>query len=255
MQSDVGESYQQVRLYLDQGRQVLFSGTPCQVDGLYRYLGEHPERLITCDVACSGVGSPGVWEKFVRSMAYIKQQKPLSVDFRGKLNGESTRRFHVTFENGGQYDAPLLRSEVGRGLARGIFLRPACHTCGYTSTDRTGDLTLCDMTGGAITPEEKRLGVSLLLINTAKGAQMFDSLPLHCRRCGLAEAVAADRALRSPTPVSVDRSRFFDALEQEPFRQVCARFLSALQPREAAGKPLKELLGNVRLPFGKRKQK
>ena len=46
-----------------------------------------------------------------------------------------------------------------------------------------------------------------------------------------------------------------DALEQEPFRQVCARFLSALQPREAAGKPLKELLGNVRLPFGKRKQK
>ena len=255
VQSDVGESYQQVRLYLDQGRQVLFSGTPCQVDGLYRYLGEHPERLITCDVACSGVGSPGVWEKFVRSMAYIKQQKPLSVDFRGKLNGESTRRFHVTFENGGQYDAPLLRSEVGRGLARGIFLRPACHTCGYTSTDRTGDLTLCDMTGGAITPEEKRLGVSLLLINTAKGAQMFDSLPLHRRRCGLAEAVAADRALRSPTPVSVDRSRFFDALEQEPFRQVCARFLSALQPREAAGKPLKELLGNVRLPFGKRKQK
>ena len=255
VQSDVGESYQQVRLYLDQGRQVLFSGTPCQVDGLYRYLGEHPERLITCDVACSGVGSPGVWEKFVRSMAYIKQQKPLSVDFRGKLNGESTRRFHVTFENGGQYDAPLLRSEVGRGLARGMFLRPACHTCGYTSTDRTGDLTLCDMTGGAITPEEKRLGVSLLLINTAKGAQMFDSLPLHRRRCGLAEAVAADRALRSPTPVSVDRSRFFDALEQEPFRQVCARFLSALQPREAAGKPLKELLGNVRLPFGKRKQK
>ena len=112
-----------------------------------------------------------------------------------------------------------------------------------------------NMTGGAITPEEKRLGVSLLLINTAKGAQMFDSLPLHRRRCSLAEAVAADRALRSPTPVSVDRSRFFDALEQEPFRQVCARFLSALQPREAAGKPLKELLGNVRLPFGKRKQK
>lgn len=111
------------------------------------------------------------------------------------------------------------------------------------------------MTGGAITPEEKRLGVSLLLINTAKGAQMFDSLPLHRRRCSLAEAVAADRALRSPTPVSVDRSRFFDALEREPFRQVCARFLSALQPREAAGKPLKELLGNVRLPFGKRKQK
>ena len=58
VQSDTGDAYQQVRLYLDQGRQVLFSGTPCQVDGLYRYLGEHPERLLTCDVACGGVCSP-----------------------------------------------------------------------------------------------------------------------------------------------------------------------------------------------------
>ena len=255
VQSDVGESYQQVRLYLDQGRQVLFSGTPCQVDGLYRYLGEHPERLITCDVACGGVCSPGVWERFVRSMAYVKQQKPLSVSFCGKLSGESRRRFRVTFENGGRYDAPLLHSELGRGISRGLFLRPACHTCGYTSTDRTGDLTLCNMTGDTLAPEEKRLGMSLLLVNSAKGAQVFDSLDLHRRRCDLAEAVAADRALRSPTPVSVDRSRFFDALENEPFRQVCARFLSALQPRETAGKPLKDLLHGIRLPFGKGKNK
>ena len=48
-----------VRHYLDQGRRVLFSGTPCQVDGLYHFLGEHPERLLTCDVVCSGVSSPG----------------------------------------------------------------------------------------------------------------------------------------------------------------------------------------------------
>ena len=208
VQSDVGESYQQARLYLDQGRQVLFSGTPCQVDGLYRYL------------ACSGVCSPGIWEKLVRSMAYVKQQRPLTVDFCGKLSGDSVRRFHVSFENGGQYDAPLLRSELGRGITRGLFLRPACHTCGYTST--------------------------------AKGAQIFDSLPLHRRRFDLAEAVAADQALRSPAPVSVDRTKFFDALEQEPFRQVCARFLSLMQPRARAARPLKELL---HIPFKKRKDK
>ena len=255
VQSDIGESYQQVRLYLDQGRQVLFSGTPCQVDGLYRFLGEHPERLLTCDVACSGVCSPGVWEKFVRSMAYVKQQKPLSVDFCGKLSGESGRRFRVTFDRGGQYDAPLLRSELGRGITRGIFLRPACYACTYTSTDRVGDLTLCDMTGGSISSEEKRLGISLLLINTAKGAQVFDSLPLHRRRCALSEAVSVDRALRSPRPVAVERTRFFDALEHQPFRQVCARFLSAVQPREKSGKPLKELLQAFPRPFGKGKAK
>ena len=118
-----------------------------------------------------------------------------------------------------------------------------------------GDLTLCDMTGGSISSEEKRLGISLLLINTAKGAQVFDSLPLHRRRCALSEAVSVDRALRSPRPVAVERTRFFDALEHQPFRQVCARFLSAVQPREKSGKPLKELLQAFPRPFGKGKTK
>ena len=69
VQSDLGDSFRRVRHYLDQGRRVLFSGTPCQVDGLYHFLGEHPERLLTCDVVCSGVSSPGVWSQLVRSMA------------------------------------------------------------------------------------------------------------------------------------------------------------------------------------------
>ena len=252
IQSDMGESYQQVRLYLDQGRQVLFSGTPCQVDGLYRYLGEHPERLLTCDVVCGGVCSPGVWEKLVRSMAYVKQSRPLRVTFSGKLAGDSQRRFRVEFEGGGHYDAPLTKSELGRGITRGLFMRPACHACPYTSTDRPGDVTLGVLKSESLSQEERRLGVSLLLINTAKGAQVFDTLPLQWKRCDLKEAVAADAALRTPAAVSPDRARFFEALEHEPFRQVCGRFLSLLQPREkAAGKPLKELL---RLPWKREKK-
>lgn len=242
VQSDVGETYQQVRLYLDQGRQVLFSGTPCQVDGLYRFLGEHPERLLTCDVVCGGVCSPGIWDKLVKSMAYIKQHRPLSVDFRAKLPGELHRRFRVEFEGGGRYDAPLTKSELGRGMARGLFMRPACHTCPYTSIDRPGDLTLGVLKSEEASAEERRLGISMLLINTAKGAQVFDTLPLQRRRCCLGDAVAADTALRTPFPVSPDRSRFFDALEKEPFRQVCARFLSAMQTRERSpARPLREL--------------
>jgi ferredoxin len=85
VQSDIGDSFQRVRHYLDRDRHVLFTGTPCQVDGLYRYLGEHPEKLLTCDILCSGAPSPGVWANLVRSMAYIKQKKPVAVQFCGKL--------------------------------------------------------------------------------------------------------------------------------------------------------------------------
>ena len=138
IQSDMGESYQQVRLYLDQGRQVLFSGTPCQVDGLYHYLGEHPERLLTCDVVCSGVSSPGVWSQLVRSMAYIKRRPPVAVSFCGKLPGEKERRFHVRFDGGAQYDAPFGKSDFGRGLRQRLFLR-----CSPRSADARGLAPRC----------------------------------------------------------------------------------------------------------------
>lgn len=253
IQSDVGETYQQVRLYLDQGRQVLFSGTPCQVDGLYRFLGEHPERLVTCDVVCGGVCSPGLWDKLIQSMAYVKQRRPVSVDFRGKLPGEVQRRFRVEFEGGGHYDAPLAKSELGRGMARGLVMRPACHTCTYTSVDRPGDVTLGTLKAASLPVEEQRKGVDLLLINTAKGAQIFDTLPLRRCRFDLKDAVAADTSLRTPFPMSPDRSRFFDALEKEPFRQVCSRFLSVIQAREKQpARPLKELL---HLPLKGKKEK
>ncbi len=229
VQSDTGDAYQQVRLYLDQGRQVLFSGTPCQVDGLYRYLGEHPERLLTCDVACGGVCSPGVWAQLVKSMAYVKQHRPTAVEFCGKLTGDRERRFRVKFEGGGRYDAPMGKCELGRGIARRLFMRPACHRCAYATTDHPGDVTLGDFSGGSFAPEEKKSGVSMLLINTAKGAQVFDMLPLERQHRTLEEAEACCAALREPPMAPAEREKFFHAMEQLPFQQVRARFLSALQ--------------------------
>ena len=229
VQSDTGDAYQQVRLYLDQGRQVLFSGTPCQVDGLYRYLGEHPERLLTCDVACRGVCSPGVWARLLKSMAYVKQHRPTAVEFSGKLDGDRERRFRVEFEGGGRYDAPLGKCELGRGISRRLFLRPACHSCAYATADRPGDLTLADFGSGSFAPEEKKKGVSMLLINTAKGAQVFDVLPLEREHRTLEEAVASCAALREPLKAPAEREQFFRAMEQMPFQQVRSRFLSVMQ--------------------------
>ena len=215
VQSDTGDAYQQVRLYLDQGRQVLFSGTPCQ--------------LLTCDVACGGVCSPGVWAQLVKSMAYVKQHRPTEVEFCGKLTGDRERRFRVKFEGGGRYDAPMGKCELGRGIARRLFMRPACHRCAYATTDRPGDVTLGDFSGGSFAPEEKKSGVSMLLINTVKGAQVFDMLPLERQHRTLEEAEACCAALREPPMAPAEREKFFHAMEQLPFQQVRARFLSALQ--------------------------
>ncbi|MBQ1459552.1 MAG: Coenzyme F420 hydrogenase/dehydrogenase, beta subunit C-terminal domain [Oscillospiraceae bacterium] len=230
IQSEIGNSYDRVRRYLERGRRVLFSGTPCQVDGLYRYLGEYPENLLTVDVLCRGVSSPGVWAHLVRSMAYVKRKRPVAVSFYSKLSGVRDRRFRVRFEDGSHFDAPYDKSELGRGHRRGLFLRTACHTCPYATTDRPGDLTLGQFRGlpKDFYPHEQKQGISLLLVNTAKGAQTVDVLPLKKELRTLAEAMVANPALSTPIPAPAERTAFFNAFAQQPFQQVRNRFLAPL---------------------------
>ncbi len=234
IQSDIGDSYCRVRRYLEQGRRVLFTGTPCQVDGLYRFLGEYPENLLTADVLCRGVSSPGVWERLVHSIAYVKRKKPVSVLFYSKLSGTKDRRFRVLFEDGSQFDAPYDKSELGRGHRRGLFLRSSCHSCPYISTDRPGDLSLGQFKGlpKDYFPEEQKAGISLLLVNTARGAQAVDVLPLKKERRTLSEAVAGNPALSDPVPAPVERNAFFNAFAQQPFQQVRNRFLAPFAYQE-----------------------
>ena len=230
IQSEIGDAYARVRYHLDRGRQVLFTGTPCQVDGLYRYLGEHPENLLTADVLCRGVLSPGVWDQLVRSMAYVKRRRPVGVDFSARQKGERERHFRVTFEDGSVFDAPYGKSELGRGHRRGLFLRRACHTCPYTSVNRPGDLSLGTYQGlpKDFYPEEQKNGVCLLLVNSAKGARTLDVLPLKKEARTLAEAVAGNPALSAPVEAPAERAEFFAAFAQQSFQQVRSRFLAPL---------------------------
>ena len=256
IQSDMGDTCRRVRESLDRGQRVLFSGTPCQVDGLYRYLGEYPDNLLTVDVLCRGVSSPGVWEKLVRSMAYVKRKRPTGVQFYSKVAGARGRWFRVTFDDGSSFDAPYDKSELGRGHRRGLILRPACHTCPYTSADRPGDLSLGQFKGlpKDFCPEEQKKGVSLLLVNTARGAQVLDVLPLHKERRTLAEAAAANGALTGPVDSPAERSEFFDAFARQPFQQVRNRFLSSLAYQARGVGRVAEKIKNkeITLPWKKR---
>ncbi|MBQ2061788.1 MAG: Coenzyme F420 hydrogenase/dehydrogenase, beta subunit C-terminal domain [Oscillospiraceae bacterium] len=254
VQSDMGDAFRRVREYLDRGQRVLFSGTPCQVDGLYRYLGEYPDNLITVDVLCRGVSSPGVWEKLVRSMAYVKRKRPAAVRFYSKLSGAKERWFRVAFDDGSAFDAPYDKSELGRGHRRGLILRPACHTCPYTSPDRPGDLSLGQFKGTDIPPEEREKGVSLVLVNTARGARTLDVLPLKKERRTLEEAVAANDALSAPVEAPAERTDFFEAFALQPFQQVRNRFLAPLAYQSRGVGRLVEKIKSkeITLPWKKR---
>jgi coenzyme F420-reducing hydrogenase beta subunit len=247
VQSEIGDTYRRVRHHLDQGRTVLFCGTPCQVDGLYYFLGEHPENLLTVDLLCHGVSSPGVWSHLIRSIAYVKKKQPAEVCFSARLGGARERRFRVRFTDDSVFDAPFSKCEFGRGHDRGLFLRPACHSCPYTSPDRPGDLSLGDYANlpKDFFPDEQKKGISLLLVNSAKGAHVFDPLPLKKELRTLADAVADHPALSRPRTAPEERASFFEAYAQQPFQQVRNRFLAPLAYQERRGR-FRDLLSRLR---------
>ena len=227
VQSDLGDCYREVKRWL-QTKPVLFSGTPCQVDGLYRYLGCRPENLTTCDLVCHGVPSPGVWEDMVRSIEKRKGKSLQVVRFRNKVTGWKDSHFTTVYTDGSVDSAPLFATEFGRAFGRALFLRPSCHTCAYTSMNRPGDFTLGDFWGlrPDELPEQQERGVSLLLVNTPHGSHLFDQLPLARQAFPAERAIAGNPRLACPIQRPADRTAFFAAYALEPFDQVRKKFCS-----------------------------
>ena len=225
VQSDLNGIYREIREMLKQ-RQVLFSGTPCQVDGLYRFLGSRPENLTTCDLVCHGVPSPAVWEDMARSMEQRKGKELQTVRFRNKVAGWQDSHFTTVYGDGTVDTAPLFNTEFGRAFGRSLFLRPSCHQCAYTNLNRPGDFTLGDLWGlkPEEFPEEQKKGISLLLINTEHGSHVFDQLPLSRQAFPVERAVMGNPRLAFPIAQPPERSAFFAAYTLQPFEEVRQSF-------------------------------
>ncbi len=54
--------------FLQQGKKVLFCGTPCIVNGLQNYLQKPSPNLILVDFICHGIPNPKFFEKYVKEL-------------------------------------------------------------------------------------------------------------------------------------------------------------------------------------------
>ena len=226
-QSELEDTFREVREALKR-RRALFVGTPCQVDGLYHFLGGRPERLVTCDLVCHGVPSPGVWEAMVRYWEEKFASRLESVRFRDKARGWKRSCLTLRFENGMTLSRPLYETGYGHAFGQNLFLRAVCHRCPYAGTRRVGDFTLGDFwgLGPSDLPEEQTAGVSLLLVNTPEGGRLFDHLPLGWKAFPLETALAGNPNLSAPTPCPAGRAAFFASFALEPFERTRRAYLA-----------------------------
>jgi coenzyme F420-reducing hydrogenase beta subunit len=144
LQSRIGNAYLQAEQFLKQGREVLFSGTPCQIAGLKRFLRKEYTNLITVDIVCHSVPSPGMWRKYLAEN-YANEQIT-AVRFRDKVSGwkgysctVATDRKTYTCHHD---DSPWMRA-----FLKDLTVRPSCFNCPAKCTHSSADITLGDLWG------------------------------------------------------------------------------------------------------------
>lgn len=176
LQSRIEDNYKKVEEFLHQGRQVLFSGTPCQIAGLKSFLRKAYDKLFTVDVICHGVPSPLVWRKYIKEIA--ESTKITDVNFRSKY--ESWKKYNVVIRGNDKtiVNQPFYENVFMKGFLSDIYLRPSCHECSFKKGCSGSDITLGDFWGveNYLPKFDDDKGVSAIIVNTDRGMDLIESL-------------------------------------------------------------------------------
>ncbi len=178
VQSSIGNSYEDAKKILTQGRLVLFTGTPCQISGLLSFLGKKYDNLYTQDIICHGVPSPLAWQSYVKAREAKARSNATAVCFRYKNSGWRSFSLQMEFENGKSYVSSLYDDPYMKGFLKNLYLRPSCYECAFKGLERSSDITLADFWGiENVAPDiDDNCGTSLVIINTEAGHQILNSI-------------------------------------------------------------------------------
>lgn len=142
VQSDLENCFKQVKQFLKEGRWVCFSGTPCQIEGLSKYIGRN-SKLVLVDVVCHGVPSPLIWNRYLEYQG-VADKKPDNIRFRDKFYGYKYSTMSLTKDGKNIYHAGSQIDPMLRAFFNDICDRPSCYSCPFKKIYRVSDLTIWD---------------------------------------------------------------------------------------------------------------
>lgn len=175
VQSDITKTFNEVKNFLDKDRQVLFSGTPCQIAGIKKFLGKEYKNLYLISIICHGVPSRRVFQKYLKK--YKKKGQIRDICFRDKSFGWEKFSMKVELKNGDKYIIPKNEDSFMKGYLSNIYLRKSCYDCQFRDTNDIADISIGDLWGIDHMKQEMNdhKGASLLIVKTIKGKKLIES--------------------------------------------------------------------------------
>ena len=229
IQSDTQKTYQETKKALEQGKYVLYSGTPCQVAGLKAYLSSEYEKLYTCDIICHGVPSKKVLKKYLNELEKKYKSHVREIYFRDKTYGWNHFSMKVKFENEMEYKAKLTEDVYMQAFLKNLSLRPSCYNCKYSTIPRVADISLGDFWGIEKINKEFNddKGTSLVLINNDKGKELLDNIKdkiYYSNDCDLDYAIKMNPCICGSVKKPKNRTAFFKKLDDLEMQELIRKY-------------------------------
>ena len=241
VQSRIGETYGQAETFLKTGRKVLFSGTPCQIAGLRKFLRKKYENLLTVDVICHGAPSPAVWREYLKEEIARQRGKntvlprPIhekdvlveGISFRDKTFGWKKYSFALALSttngSGEKFSfcsrIPLNENLFLKGFLADLYLRPSCYACLFKCGKSGSDVTLGDFWGlQEVMPEfDDDKGMTALLVNDERGEACVDKTDVTLIPTEYEKVLRFNPALEHSVAVPRNRKNFYEN-DELPFK-------------------------------------
>ncbi len=209
VQSNPEYTYKEAKKCLDDGKEVLYSGTPCQLAGLYAYLGRDYDNLLTVGLICYGITPPKMFEEYVSILEEKNGSKVKFFDFRDKTDGWGNKFLRVEFvDESKTYIIPSIEDPYRRMFSSKNFSRTTCNSCPFAYMKRFTDISIGDYWGVEATDCKINpyTGMSKMFVSTKKGARAVEEIKGHMQW----EIMPFDTAIRANLSGKGGMSPLFD---------------------------------------------
>jgi coenzyme F420-reducing hydrogenase beta subunit len=220
IQSEIGNTYKECKEELDYGKKVLFTGTPCQIEGLLKFLHKSYDNLFTQDIICHGVPSPKVWRTYLES---LMKKEIRSINFRDKTNGWENFNIKIDDYITSHNIDPYMKSFLSN-----YTIRDSCYNCKFKKINRLSDITLGDFWG--IDNIDKTMndnnGTSLVIINSNKAMELLNAITQNCivKEVDFNESIKYNSAFYESARKPKLRDDFINKLNPTNFKKVVKKY-------------------------------
>lgn len=209
VQSNMTGIYKQIKSDLEDKKKVLFIGTPCQTAAVNLFFKSKNSNLFTIDLVCHGAPSSQILKDSIPKSVQIKAFNKI------KFREQANYHFSIINNDSVLYERKLNKDLYLKGFFTSLFNRDSCYKCQYAQKQRNSDITLGDFWGvnNKVIPFNVKEGVSLCMINTEKGNNLFNAVAVKIEKVQrpVNEAIKNNEPLNKPAPFKL-RSKIFKTL-------------------------------------------